>query len=92
MLSGVAMVTPFYSFFLLDLGQGHTRERYLPRGRFSKRRFEAECLSEYAEVVLGIFRFPLKVPEDITRWEFAQVARYGARSGERNAAFGRWVF
>lgn len=42
------------------LGQIYTRERYLARGRFSRKRFEAECLAEYAEtfpVVCGDFSF-----------------------------------
>jgi len=42
------------------LGQVYSPERYLARGRFSKQRFEAECLREYAEtfpVVCGDFAF-----------------------------------
>jgi len=42
------------------LGQIYRRERYLNRGRFSKRIFEAECLKEYAETfpaVCGDFAF-----------------------------------
>jgi uncharacterized protein YecE (DUF72 family) len=42
------------------LGQVYTRERYLARGRFSRRVFEAECLREYAETfptVCGDFAF-----------------------------------
>jgi uncharacterized protein YecE (DUF72 family) len=42
------------------LGQIYSRERYLARGKFSKRVFEAECLSEYAETfptVCGDFAF-----------------------------------
>src|SRR5437660_48041 len=42
------------------LGQIYSRERYLSRGRFSKKLFEQECLSEYAEVfptVCGDFAF-----------------------------------
>lgn len=42
------------------LGQVYTPERYSVRGRFSKRKFEAECLAEYAEtfpVVCGDFSF-----------------------------------
>jgi len=42
------------------LGQIYTRERYLARGKFSKKRFETECLAEYAEtfpVVCGDFSF-----------------------------------
>ena len=42
------------------LGQIYSRERYLARGKFSKRIFEQECLREYAEVfpaVCGDFAF-----------------------------------
>lgn len=42
------------------LGQVYTRGRYLARGRFSRRIFEAECLREYAETfpaVCGDFAF-----------------------------------
>jgi len=42
------------------LGQIYSRERYLSRGKFSKRIFEAECLREYGEVfptVCGDFAF-----------------------------------
>jgi uncharacterized protein YecE (DUF72 family) len=42
------------------LGQIYSRERYLSRGRFSQKRFEQECLSEYAEIfptVCGDFAF-----------------------------------
>jgi len=42
------------------LGQIYSRERYLARGRFSKRTFEQECLREYAETfptVCGDFAF-----------------------------------
>jgi uncharacterized protein YecE (DUF72 family) len=42
------------------LGQIYRRERYLSRGRFSKKLFEAECLREYSEVfptVCGDFAF-----------------------------------
>jgi uncharacterized protein YecE (DUF72 family) len=38
----------------------YTWERYLSRGKFSKKRFEAECLAEYAEtfpIVCGDFSF-----------------------------------
>jgi uncharacterized protein YecE (DUF72 family) len=40
--------------------QIYTRERYLTRGKFSQKRFETECLSEYAEtfpIVCGDFSF-----------------------------------
>jgi uncharacterized protein YecE (DUF72 family) len=42
------------------LGQIYSRERYLSRGKFSKRLFEQECLAEYAETfptVCGDFAF-----------------------------------
>jgi uncharacterized protein YecE (DUF72 family) len=42
------------------IGQIYTLERYLTRGRFSKKRFEDSCLAEYAEVfpiVCGDFSF-----------------------------------
>jgi uncharacterized protein YecE (DUF72 family) len=42
------------------LGQIYSRERYLARGAFSRRRFESECLAEYAltfPVVCGDFSF-----------------------------------
>jgi uncharacterized protein YecE (DUF72 family) len=42
------------------LGQVYSRERYLSRGRFSKKLFDAECLREYSETfptVCGDFAF-----------------------------------
>lgn len=42
------------------LGQIYSRERYLSRGNFGKKRFEAECLEEYARTfpaVCGDFTF-----------------------------------
>ncbi len=42
------------------LGQIYTRDRYQTRGRFSQKRFQDECLREYAEtfpVVCGDFSF-----------------------------------
>jgi uncharacterized protein YecE (DUF72 family) len=42
------------------LDQIYTRERYVTRGKFSQKRFEAECLAEYAEtfpIVCGDFSF-----------------------------------
>ena len=42
------------------LDQIYSRARYTSRGRFAKKRFEAECLAEYAEVfpiVCGDFAF-----------------------------------
>jgi uncharacterized protein YecE (DUF72 family) len=41
-------------------GQIYTRERYSARGRFSRTRFESECIREYAEtfpIVCGDFSF-----------------------------------
>ncbi len=42
------------------LGQIYTPERYLARGKFSRKRFQSECLAEYAEtfpIVCGDFSF-----------------------------------
>jgi uncharacterized protein YecE (DUF72 family) len=42
------------------IGQIYSRNRYLARGKFSQKRFEAECLSEYAAtfpIVCGDFSF-----------------------------------
>ena len=42
------------------IDQIYTRERYLSRGKFSQKHFEAECLAEYAEtfpIVCGDFSF-----------------------------------
>jgi uncharacterized protein YecE (DUF72 family) len=42
------------------LGQIYTQERYRARGKFSQRKFEQECLAEYAEtfpIVCGDFSF-----------------------------------
>jgi uncharacterized protein YecE (DUF72 family) len=42
------------------LGQIYSHDRYLTRGRFSQKRFEAECLAEFAEtfpIVCGDFSF-----------------------------------
>jgi uncharacterized protein YecE (DUF72 family) len=42
------------------LGQIYDRSRYVTRGRFSQKRFEQECLNEYAEtfpIVCGDFSF-----------------------------------
>jgi uncharacterized protein YecE (DUF72 family) len=42
------------------LDQIYTRERYLTRGKLSRKRFETECLAEYAEtfpIVCGDFSF-----------------------------------
>jgi uncharacterized protein YecE (DUF72 family) len=58
------------------LGQIYTRDRYLARGKFSKRVFEAECLREYAETfptVCGDFAFYQFPTEDFWRKLFSQV-------------------
>ncbi len=58
------------------LGQVYTRERYLARGRFSRRIFETECLREYAETfptVCGDFAFYQFPTEDFWRNLFARV-------------------
>ncbi len=49
------------------LGQIYSQERYLARGRFSKRQFEQHCLREYAEI------FPL-VCGDFSFYQFPTVA------------------
>ena len=58
------------------LGQIYTRERYLARGRFSRRIFEAECLREYAETfptVCGDFAFYQFPTDEFWRNLFARV-------------------
>lgn len=57
------------------IGQIYTRERYLARGRFSRQRFEAECLREYAETfpaVCGDFAFYQFPSEDFWKKLFQQ--------------------
>jgi len=57
------------------LGQVYSRERYLARGRFSRRLFEAECLREYAETfptVCGDFAFYQFPTEDFWRGLFSK--------------------
>lgn len=57
------------------LGQIYRRERYLSRGRFSKKAFEAECLREYAETfqtVCGDFAFYQFPSEEYWQKLFAQ--------------------
>jgi uncharacterized protein YecE (DUF72 family) len=57
------------------LGQVYSRERYLSRGRFSKKLFEAECLKEYTETfpaVCGDFAFYQFPTEDFWHRLFAQ--------------------
>lgn len=52
------------------LGQIYDRERYVSRGKFSKKRFDAECLAEYAEtfpVVCGDFSFYQFPPPEFWR-------------------------
>jgi uncharacterized protein YecE (DUF72 family) len=56
------------------LGQIYDRERYVSRGKFSKKRFEAECLAEYAEtfpVVCGDFSFYQFPPPEFWRKLFS---------------------
>jgi uncharacterized protein YecE (DUF72 family) len=48
------------------IGQIYSRNRYLSRGKFSQKRFQAECLSEYAAtfpIVCGDFSFYQFPPE-----------------------------
>jgi len=57
------------------LGQIYRRERYLSRGKFSKKLFEAECLREYAETfptVCGDFAFYQFPSDDFWRRLFQQ--------------------
>jgi uncharacterized protein YecE (DUF72 family) len=57
------------------LGQIYSRERYLSRGRFSKKAFEAEALREYAETfptVCGDFAFYQFPTEEFWRKLFQQ--------------------
>jgi uncharacterized protein YecE (DUF72 family) len=58
------------------LGQIYSRERYLARGRFSRRVFEQECLREYAETfptVCGDFAFYQFPPPEFWERLFARV-------------------
>lgn len=58
------------------LGQIYTRGRYLTRGRFSRRVFEADCLREYAETfptVCGDFAFYQFPGEEFWQKLFHQV-------------------
>jgi uncharacterized protein YecE (DUF72 family) len=58
------------------LGQIYSRDRYLSRGRFSRKAFEAECLREYAEVfpaVCGDFAFYQFPSDEFWQKLFAQV-------------------
>src|SRR5262245_19099035 len=57
------------------LGSIYSAERYLSRGKFSKKRFEAECLAEYAETfptVCGDFAFYQFPSDDYWKRLFAQ--------------------
>jgi uncharacterized protein YecE (DUF72 family) len=61
------------------LGQIYSRERYLARGKFSKRLFESECLSEYAETfpaVCGDFAFYQFPSEDFWHKLFLQTPEH----------------
>jgi uncharacterized protein YecE (DUF72 family) len=66
------------------LGQVYSRERYLSRGRFSRRLFEAECLREYAET------FPT-VCGDFAFYQFPTVEFWGSLFARAPSAF-RFVF
>jgi len=58
------------------LGQVYSRERYLSRGKFSRKLFEQECLREYAETfptVCGDFAFYQFPSDEFWRRLFAQV-------------------
>ena len=58
------------------IGQIYTRSRYESRGRFSKKRFEDTCLSEYASIfptVCGDFAFYQFPSDDFWAKLFAQV-------------------
>jgi uncharacterized protein YecE (DUF72 family) len=71
------------------LGQVYSRERYLARGRFSRRIFESECLREYAETfptVCGDFAFYQFPTEEFWRRLFHQVPsgfRFGFKVPEQ---------
>lgn len=57
------------------LGQIYSRDRYLSRGKFSRKQFESECLREYAETfpaVCGDFAFYQFPTEDFWRKLFAK--------------------
>ena len=60
------------------LGQIYTRERYLSRGKFSRRVFEQECLREYSETfpaVCGDFAFYQFPTEEFWRKHMAAVGQ-----------------
>jgi uncharacterized protein YecE (DUF72 family) len=57
------------------LGQVYSRDRYLSRGKFSRKTFQAECLREYAETfpaVCGDFAFYQFPTDDFWRRLFSQ--------------------
>ena len=61
------------------LGQIYQRGRYLSRGKFSKKLFEAECLREYAETfptVCGDFAFYQFPTDDFWRRLFQQTPEH----------------
>src|SRR5262249_17713132 len=58
------------------MDQIYTRERYTTRGRYSKKRFEAECIDEYAKtfpIVCGDFSF-YQFPPDVFWQKLFQTA------------------
>ena len=57
------------------VGQIYSRERYMVRGRFSRKAFEADCLREYAEtfpIVCGDFAFYQFPTDEFWRRLFTQ--------------------
>ena len=94
------------------LGQLYTPGRYEYRGKVAVKRFERDCLAEYAEVFKTVcvdaayyafpaeknlaglaaqvpsdFQFGFKVTDEITVKRFPNLARFGARAGQRNENF-----
>src|ERR1700742_2402204 len=60
------------------MGSIYSPERYSSRGKFSRRKFEAECLAEYAEVfpvVCGDFSFYQFPNQDFWRQLFGESPR-----------------
>lgn len=58
------------------LGQIYSDQRYLTRGRFSKKKFEQDCLAEYAEtfpIVCGDFSFYQFPTDDFWKQLFSRV-------------------
>jgi uncharacterized protein YecE (DUF72 family) len=56
------------------IGQIYSEERYMVRGRFSKKRFEQQCIAEYADtfpIVCGDFSFYQFPSDDFWRKLFA---------------------